>query len=150
MIKISRVDLERSLIKWVVCEHLPFTSVNSPHFLSILRRLHPSIDIFSSKSLAIKIKEMFPRMRENLKEYMGKIKNLVSFTTDVWTSPNQLKFLCITAHFFDNEFQLKNIIIEFINIPNGKGETLANYFWDCVKYFELEEKVFLITLLIMR
>ena len=58
------------------------------------------------------------------------IKNFTNFegriclTSDIWTSLTHSGFLCITAHYIDNEWKLNKRIISFkiINAPhNGKN-----------------------------
>ena len=37
----------------------------------------------------------------------------VSFTTDCWTSPNNIAFMGVTAHFIDQDWQLQEYTLAF-------------------------------------
>lgn len=54
-------------------------------------------------------KEMQPKVRAMLAAAPGKL----AFTTDEWTSPNTLAFKCITVHYIDSQWRLRNLIIGF-------------------------------------
>ena len=45
-------------------------------------------------------------------QYMSVSKSKVSVTTDMWTSENQKRgYMAVTAHFIDDSWTLRNIII---------------------------------------
>jgi hypothetical protein len=53
----------------------------------------------------------------------------ISFSVDIWTSLNSLSFLAITCHYLDNDWNIKNILLDFIHICGAHtGENIANYF----------------------
>jgi hypothetical protein len=44
--------------------------------------------------------------------YMARIKSKVAITSDMWTSDNQKRgYMAITAHFIDETWTLRNIIM---------------------------------------
>jgi hypothetical protein len=45
-------------------------------------------------------------------DYMAGIQSRVAITTDMWTSDNQKRgYMAITAHFIDESWTLRNIIM---------------------------------------
>jgi hypothetical protein len=52
------------------------------------------------------------KVKESFKNITGKI----SFTINVWTSPSVKSFLSLTAHYIDNDWKLRNILVDFIQI----------------------------------
>ena len=40
----------------------------------------------------------------------------ISFTTDCWTSPSMKSFMSITAHFINEKWELKYILLDFIEM----------------------------------
>uniref|UniRef100_A0A0D3DDY6 hAT-like transposase RNase-H fold domain-containing protein n=1 Tax=Brassica oleracea var. oleracea TaxID=109376 RepID=A0A0D3DDY6_BRAOL len=56
-------------------------------------------------------------------------------------------YICITAHFIDENWRLNNKILAFCNLkPPHSGEEIAKAVYDCLKGWGLEKKVFTITL----
>ena len=50
--------------------------------------------------------------RKKAIQYMARIKSRVAITSDMWTSDNQKRgYMAITAHFIDESWTLRNIIM---------------------------------------
>lgn len=50
--------------------------------------------------------------RKKAIQYMAGIKSKVAITSDMWTSDNQKRgYMAITAHFIDESWTLRNIIM---------------------------------------
>jgi hypothetical protein len=53
--------------------------------------------------------------RKKAIEYMAGIQSRVAITTDLWTSDNQKRgYMAITAHFIDESWTLRNIIMRYL------------------------------------
>ena len=53
--------------------------------------------------------------RKKAIEYMAGSKSRVAITTDMWTSDNQRRgYMAITAHFIDDSWTLRNIIMRYL------------------------------------
>lgn len=61
--------------------------------------------------LATKFTEMCLKIKEELQ-----VQPWISYTTDVWTSPNMVPFMSITAHWIDEEWNKKEVLIAFEEI----------------------------------
>ena len=61
---------------------------------------------------------------------------------DIWTSPNYLPFLGITAHWIDEEWSLRHLVIGFIRLTRPHtGENIAKAFMKCLKELGIVTKV---------
>jgi len=57
-------------------------------------------------------------MRINVKQTISSNSNgRFSYTTDIWTSNQNLGYICLTVHFIDENFNLHNFVIGFEVIP---------------------------------
>jgi hypothetical protein len=54
----------------------------------------------------------------------SKLTVKVSFTTDIWTSPNNLAFMGVTAHYIDNDWNMVAKTLDFTPLP-GKHDGLS-------------------------
>ena len=72
----------------------------------------------------------------------------VCFTSDLWTSrPHNLGYICLTAHFIDDGWNLHSKILAFCDFkPPHTGEEIANKIFECMMEWGLDKKVFSITL----
>lgn len=49
-------------------------------------------------------------------------------------SPNMIGFLSITCHFIDADWELKDILVDFVNLEGShSGENIANAFIKCLQ-----------------
>lgn len=70
------------------------------------------------------------------KAYFSTLESKISFTTDLWTSPNNKAFAAVTAHFIDNDWVLHETVVDFglmsgrhdgANIADGFSQVLENF-----------------------
>ena len=69
-------------------------------------------------------------------EEKKKLKNVlqgcrISVTTDTWTSIQNINYMCVTTHWIDDSWTLQKRIIGFFQIPNHKGDTVAQELVNC-------------------
>ncbi|KAF0901841.1 hypothetical protein E2562_006468 [Oryza meyeriana var. granulata] len=79
---------------------------------------------------------------------MAGIKSRVAITTDMWTSDNQKRgYMAITAHFIDESWTLRNIIMRFIYVPNPHtADVISEELYDALVEWNLDDKVSTVTL----
>ncbi|KAG7988223.1 hypothetical protein I3843_03G176000 [Carya illinoinensis] len=56
----------------------------------------------------------------------------VCLTTDTWTSIQNINYMCVTAHFIDNNWKLHKRIISFVRISDHKEATIGREFKECM------------------
>ena len=80
-------------------------------------------------------------------EFFASSNSVISFTTDVWTSPNDLAFMAITAHWISSEFVVQSLLLDFIQIKGEhSGTNLEKYFSESLKAYGIYEKKLAVTL----
>ncbi|GFZ13191.1 hypothetical protein Acr_23g0015760 [Actinidia rufa] len=60
----------------------------------------------------------------------GKLKKMlkgrrICLTTDTWTSIQNFNYMCLTAHFIDDDWKLQKRILNFCLVRDHKGETIG-------------------------
>lgn len=90
--------------------------------------------------------KFFYEGQDNITKYFEKFTAKINLTTDIWTSPNGKAILAITAHWVDNNFVLRELILDAIELK-GKhtGVNIANHVVATLKRFDLENKIFCMT-----
>jgi hypothetical protein len=73
-----------------------------------------------------------------LKNVPGKL----SFTIDGWTSPNVISFLGITCHYVDNDWQIQEVLLDFVSFTGPySGENIAAVFAKSLQDMNILTKV---------
>ena len=70
----------------------------------------------------------------SVQRLMSCVSSKVSFTTDTWTSPAQVPFMAVTAHYIDDDWVLQSILLDFVCIPSSHtGERICHAFRDVIE-----------------
>ena len=70
--------------------------------------------------------EIYLNERQKLNENFKTSISRVSLTTDLWTSIQNLGYMCLRAHFLDKDRKLQKNIINFCVVPTPhRGEVIA-------------------------
>ncbi|CAB4400350.1 unnamed protein product [Rhizophagus irregularis] len=134
------------LIRWIVIHQHSFTIVEENYFINFVHSLHPSAKIPSADTIKNKIMTYYEEDKVKMKALLKDLPGKVSFTMDCWTSPLTKSFLSITAHFINKEWNLQNIIIDFIQTQDSHtGSNIKDAFLLGISNMSLESKIMGIT-----
>jgi hypothetical protein len=84
------------IFSYIVGEARPLITVESIHFINLLKEINSRVEVFCVKSLKKLIAKKFSEFKENLKKDFA-VASSVCLTADVWGSKN-ISFLGVTAH----------------------------------------------------
>ena len=94
----------------------------------------------------------FIQVSNMYKEYQGLICDdlanvpMVAFTLDGWTSPFQMSFLAVTAHWIDDNWVQHDVTLGFELLKGSHtGQLLMETFVKVMERFNLQQKVMSIT-----
>nr|KJB09837.1 hypothetical protein B456_001G170000 [Gossypium raimondii] len=82
--------------------------------------------------------------RVKIKQLLRSSCSRVCLTTDTWTSLQRVNYLCITAHFIDNDWKLNKKILNFCPISSHKGESIGMVIEKCLLNWGID-KLFTVT-----
>ena len=85
----------------------------------------------SRRTIVKRLKPLYKRKRLNARQTLSNISD-VSSSTDFWQSNHQSHFLCITGHYYDNEYHYHSVLITFRCFP---GRHLSH----CLQRFNSKE-----------
>ena len=76
-----------------------------------------------------RVLELYQVKKTHLKDLLLSNDSKISYTSDIWSSPNQEAYMCITAHYIDEEWVLHDHVIAFRHLLGSHtGEALAAMF----------------------
>jgi hypothetical protein len=148
--KISKVFtqelFEERLIKWIIKNDQPFTEVESTGFKQLLTLFKPNLSIISADTVKRRIMSNFEVKQSEMRVLFENLDSKVSFTTDCWTSSNNLAFMGVTAHYIDKDWRLQVTTLDFVNLLGPHtGSNLHKCFVNVLKTYGLETKTLGIT-----
>ncbi|KAI8543964.1 hypothetical protein RHMOL_Rhmol08G0258200 [Rhododendron molle] len=120
----SFTECKRALAEMVIIDELPFRFVEGIGFRKFCKVMQP-------KFAPVPSRQTITREVVAIKDYeKGKLKKLlkgrrICLTTDTWTSIQNLNYMCLTAHFIDDDWKLQKRILNFCQIEDHKGGTIG-------------------------
>jgi len=102
-----------ALAKMVIIDEHSFSIVEKEGFKSFVSVACPKFvnHISSRFTIARDCKKLYLCEKDTLKMTLKGLKSRIALTTDCWTSVQSLNYLCLTAHFIDDEWNLHKRIL---------------------------------------
>ena len=136
-----------AMVNFIVLQELPFSLVEHAPFQRFIATLNPWFTIVSRTTVVEDVIKSYENRRSALRETIRDSDSRVCFTADLWTSKQNLGYLCVTCHFINKDWKLQKRIISFNLVASPHdGLTMFTALLKCLKDWHLEHKVFSITL----
>ncbi|PWA99711.1 zinc finger BED domain-containing protein RICESLEEPER 2 [Artemisia annua] len=136
--KNEQEDGHSALIKEIIIDELPFSVVDQDGFKEYMEaRYYRGFQIPSHETIARDCVQVFMEEKANLKSLIKKTDQRVCLTLNIWTSKQSVKYLCISAHFIDNNWELHNKIIGFSPLTSDDGEEIGRAVEKCLLDWEI-------------
>jgi hypothetical protein len=143
----SQEKFEQYLTNLFVVQDLPFQLLESTEFREYTQLLRPETRILKADALKNRIMDRFKNTKVQMKKFFSSIDSRISFTTDIWTSPNDLAFMAITAHWISEDFVINSILMDFVELSGShSGVNIEKAFSQSLIEFNVFEKKLAITL----
>ncbi|XP_019173804.1 PREDICTED: zinc finger BED domain-containing protein RICESLEEPER 3-like [Ipomoea nil] len=125
--------IRRALCEMIIInDELPFRFVEGQGFKRFILVACPRFCILSRWTISRDIYQIYLDERLNLKKLFKLNTQRVSLTTDTWTFVQRINYMCITAHFIDDQWKLNKKIISFVPISSHKDEHIAKALDSCL------------------
>ena len=126
----TKAGFWRALASYFIQDELPFRHVQRKGFREY--SLYMNTNFFAPSRITV--------TKDNIKLHEEEKKKLMkvlqpywpSITTDYWTSIQKINYMAVTTHWINDEWNLQRRIISFLQVPNHKGETIAQ---ELINYF---------------
>ena len=81
----------------------------------------------------------FDGLKGNITIVLSKAKSKIHISCDLWTSPNSIAILGITAQFINSEGQLRSLVLALKEV-NGDhtGENLSKYVMEVIRDYDIQ------------
>ena len=128
----------KALAKMIIVDELPFRFVEGEGFQEFCYYMNPQFKIPSRWTCARDCYEYFIEERRVLEKYFAKANCRVCLTTDLWTSNQNLTYMCLTAHWIDAAWKLNKRIINFCPISGHTGKVIGRTVEKCLSTWDLK------------
>lgn len=115
----------------IIKDELPFMLVDGEGFKEFVKMLQPRFKLTSRWTISRDIFQLYLNEKEKLHNFFIETGQSVCITIDTWTSLQKLNYICITAHYIDQDWNLNNRIINFCTIERHKGEEMCRQIDSC-------------------
>ena len=84
------------------------------------------------------IMQLYFDEKANLKVQMKRTSHKICLTTDTWTSLQQVNYMCVTAHFVDDNWKLQKRVINFCPVSSHRGHDIGVLLEMTLKEWDLQ------------
>lgn len=135
------------MTKFWISANIAFRKIENVFFKKMMKSAHPSLHVHGRKTLKKDCLAVYDEEKKKIENSLANSGSHVSFTTDVWTSIQELGYICLTAHYIDDEFNLHMHTISFRSVPYPHNATaIHSTIMDCLYDWDLSNKAFAFTL----
>ncbi|KAJ9539052.1 hypothetical protein OSB04_031785 [Centaurea solstitialis] len=135
-----------AIANWIMGTEQPFTVVEDDLYTCMMKRGGP---MYQKISRATAKADCFKVYEHEIKKLKGltKTASKISLTTDCWKSSHQkIEYMVITGHFIDQNWRLQKRVLSFVHVPPPRtGLDIVDGIYKCLREWEIEEKIFSIS-----
>ncbi|OJT01618.1 hypothetical protein TRAPUB_7922 [Trametes pubescens] len=128
------------LAMWCARRHRPFTIVEDPELLMLLKMLYGRVELPKRLTVSRDVQFIHTTSKTRLVIMFKGLPCRIHICVDGWTSPNILSFLGITAHWHDSG-KIRHVILDFVRLTSSHtGKHLVESVINALREFGIEEK----------
>lgn len=140
---ITTDGLKKYLVRWVVNDHMAFTSITTFNFQALVTYLNEDVVAIlpSDRTMSAWVIQEFLEARQKIIDYFKSHADKVHFSHDLWTSPNYHSVLGIVAHWC-HLYRPITLLLALKEVKGSHtGENLSHHFYAAMKEFSLLSKI---------
>ncbi|KAK1424369.1 hypothetical protein QVD17_19698 [Tagetes erecta] len=144
--KYDPIKMRESIANWLMATEQPFNTVENDMFVYMMKTANPKFEKLSRNTIKADCFKVYDHEKKKLKGLLRETSN-ISITTDCWKSSHQkIEYMVITGHFIDKNWRLQKRVLSFVHVPPPRtGLDIAHGIYNCLKEWEIEGKIFSIS-----
>ncbi|XP_021288725.1 zinc finger BED domain-containing protein RICESLEEPER 1-like isoform X1 [Herrania umbratica] len=145
----SRFDQERSqldLARMIILHGYPLAMVEHVGFKVFVKNLQPLFDVVPNSTLELSCMEIYGKEKQKVYDMLSKLQGRINLAVEMWSSPENSNYLCLTAHYIDDDWKLQKRIVNFVTLDSSHTEDLlSEVIMKCLMDWDIECKLFAMT-----
>lgn len=139
----DKIICRRACVEMIIRDELPFSHVEGQGFINFMRIAQPKFKPPSRRTIARDVWNVYVAEKIKIRDALVSRSQMVSLTTDTWTSIQNINYMVLTAHFIDDGWRVHKRILNFCVIRDHKGKTIGQLVESCLISWGID-KVFTI------
>ena len=137
----------RKLIaKMIIVHEYSFRMVEHKWFNILMKWMNSNYESIGRKTIKNECMKVYESEKEQLRKSLREAES-ISLTTDLWTSNQNIQYMCLVAHYIDSNWVLQRLVLNFVELdPPHTGLVIAHAVFECLVEWKIEDKVMSITL----
>ncbi|XP_052117558.1 zinc finger BED domain-containing protein RICESLEEPER 2-like [Arachis duranensis] len=133
-------NVHRKKLAQAIAKHdLAFSFVEYEGIRDWINYISPTIIMPSRNTLVSDLQMIYSTEKEKLRQKMSRIPNRICLISDVWTASTTEGYICLTAHFVDENWRLVSKILNFCRmIPPHTGTDMEAVLFNSLKQWGLK------------
>ncbi|KAK8577806.1 hypothetical protein V6N13_076489 [Hibiscus sabdariffa] len=141
------LDQRRSqfdLARMIILHNYPLAMVEHVGFKIFVRNLQPLFELVTCNKVEADSMEIYAKEKQKVYEIFDKLPGKISVSADIWTaSDGAAAYLCLAAHYIDEDWQLKRKILNFVTIDPTYAEDMhSEVIMNCLMDWDVDRKLF--------
>lgn len=132
--------------KAIVRHNYPFSFVEYQCIRHIHIFFNSIVKTISKNTVKVNVSKLYEIHKEILKDELASILGRICLTSDLWTFITFNEYMCVTDHYVNRDWILQKRILVFYHVPPHSGPILGQKLINRLTEWEIEKKIFLITL----
>lgn len=145
----SKFDQERSrsdLARMIILDGYPLAMVDHVGFQVFVKNLQPLFDVVPNIDVQYSCLEIYGKERHKVFEMMNRFRGRVNLSVETWSSQENIEYLCLTAHYIDEEWRLQKKKMNFVTLDSSHTEDLlSEVVIKCLTDWNIDGKLFALT-----
>ncbi|XP_010239410.1 zinc finger BED domain-containing protein RICESLEEPER 2 [Brachypodium distachyon] len=135
------------MTKFCIHAEIPFLKFEDPYLQVWIDSMQPAFQIKGRHTVRDDAMKMYQEMKKDIEIEFENLDSRICLTSDMWTSNQNLGYMCITAHYIDAGFNYKKKIINFkeVRYPHT-GFAIEEAIVSCLTEWGIRNKIFTMTL----
>ncbi|KAL5865341.1 hypothetical protein ACOSQ3_002855 [Xanthoceras sorbifolium] len=140
------------LARMIILHGYPLTTVEDVGFRVGVKNLQPLFELVTCVRIEADCMEVYAKEKQKVYEMLDKLPGKISLSADVWAvssdskASGDSKNLCLTAHYIDEDWQLKKTTFNFIPIePSHTEDMHSEFILTCLMDWDIDRKLFPVT-----
>uniref|UniRef100_A0A6M2EM71 BED-type domain-containing protein n=1 Tax=Populus davidiana TaxID=266767 RepID=A0A6M2EM71_9ROSI len=144
-----RFDQERSqrdLARMIILHGYPLTMVEHVGFKRFVKNLQPLFEFVPNSSIEVSCMEFYLKEKQKVYEMINRLHGRINLAVEMWSSPENAEYMCLMAHYIDEDWKLQQKILNFVTLDSSHTEdVLSEVIINCLMEWDVEYKLFAMT-----
>ncbi|KAL4568270.1 hypothetical protein LXL04_023878 [Taraxacum kok-saghyz] len=138
--------MREAIATWVMGTEQPFSAVDDELYANMMKTASSFFEKVSRTTIKEDCFKIHDHEKRRLKALLKSVSK-ISLTTYCWKSTHQkIEYMVITGHFIDQNWRLQKRVLSFVHVPPPRtGIDISDAIYKCLKEWEIEDKIFTIS-----